>query len=252
MQDATTLIETLEGGLAVDDSQSENGSYEITRVENRAINVEEGRMIFGLFKKKREPARVEPVSSDPSPAVKRVRLPFTRDCAAEAVEALGYLKPSAIDSIASMIEGVLVNHSKSITTDYRRTGEQISNEEKKALGIRKNAFMNQQALADLTDKGLAKPLDAHELTLRRALFSTQRIKTIRQGWDRGIDEFEHSSFDRQCPACDVLDKKITSGAYAHIFPPRGCTCETGRYGLSIHIDFIEQLVREERAAGRLK
>lgn len=202
-------------------------------------------MIFGLFKKKPTVTRSEP-KVELCPSVKGVQMPSRLDCASEANQALGYLRPGAGEVIADMIEEVMVNHPRLTATTYRKAGEQVSDAEKKALGVRRNGFLSQSAPGDLTEKGRIKPLDAHEVTLRRATFSFHRVRTIRQGWEHGYDEFEHSSFDPTCPACDALDKKITSGADAQVFPPSGCICETGRFGLTIHIDYIAELVDRER------
>lgn len=203
-----------------------------------------GAMIFGLFKRKSAEKRVEP-SVGLELQDERVHLPTRLESASEAIEALGYLQPHAAEVIADMIEEVMVNQPRSTTTTYRKNGEQVSDGEKKALGIRRNAFFSRAALEDLTEKGCSKPLDAHELTLRRATYSFQRVRTIRQGWDHGYDQFRHSSFDTTCPACHALSDKITSGAEAHVFPPKDCICETGRFGLSIHIDFVAELIESE-------
>lgn len=201
-------------------------------------------MIFGFFKKKPVAKRVEP-EVDLKAQIERVRLPSRLECASEAIQALGYLRPRAAEVIADMIEEVMVNHPRSTTTTYRKNGEQISDVQKKALGIRKNAFFSRAALEELTEKGLSNPLDAHEITLRRATFSFLRVSAIRQGWDHGYDQFRHSSFDTTCPACHALDDKITSGAQAQVFPAPECICATGRFGLSIHIDFIGEFIEGE-------
>jgi hypothetical protein len=97
--------------------------------------------------------------------------------------------------------------------------------------------MSRLAVDQLTQKGLTKPLEAHEVTLRRAVFAQGRLKTIVQTRDAGYDEFKYSSFgDGICPACNALDGRIVKGADVLIFPPAGCVCETGRYGLSPNIE----------------
>jgi hypothetical protein len=168
-------------------------------------------MIFGIFKKKPTLPHSQP-KVEIKRSFKRVELPSRFDCAAEAIHVLGYLRADAADVIADMIEEVMVKTPRMTTTAYRKAGDQVSDAEKKALGIRKNGFLSRAAFDDLTDKGRTKPFDAHEMTLRRATFSFHRVRTIMQGWEYGYDEFRHLSFDETCPACGALHEKVTLGA----------------------------------------
>lgn len=175
-------------------------------------------MVFRWFKKKPAP-RVEPVAPAPMSVM---ALPPARYFADEAGRSLGYLKPDAVDMVVSFMGDELVVHPRETATGYRKRGEQIADDEKKALGIRKNAFMSRRALEDLTDKGRARPLDAHEVTTLRATFAMTRNRNIRQANELGYDEFEISSTgDGRCAACDALDGKVVKGADAPIFPRPG-------------------------------
>ena len=87
----------------------------------------------------------------------------------EAVASLGYLKPGVVEKLTRLIEDEfaqpLQRHPRELATQVRKQGQQLSRDEKKGLGIRANAFMSREALADLTDKGLSSPLAAHEQTV---------------------------------------------------------------------------------------
>ena len=195
-------------------------------------------MVFGWFRKKPLP-KVAPVAPARMPVM--VVRP-ARHFAEEAGRSLGYLTPDAIDTVVFLMGDELVVHPRETATGYRKGGEQINDDEKKALGIRKNAFMSRRALEDLTEKGLTRPLDAHEVTTLRATFAMSRTRNIAQANELGYDEFKvSSSLDGRCAACDALEGKIFRGADAPIFPPLGCECETGRYVLQVQIDFLAGL-----------
>lgn len=195
-------------------------------------------MVFGWFKKKAAPARIEP-----KPAIAVLRVPDRMYFAQEAVQSLGYLRPGTESIIAGWIQDEMTVSSGTTATGYRKSGEQLTDVEKKAAGIRKNGFMSQAAFEDLTEKGRTKPLEAHEITLRRADFSINRARNIARAQEIGCDQFEFDAVgDGVCRVCDGLDGTVTTGADAPIFPPAGCTCETGRYILSPKIDWLADIV----------
>jgi hypothetical protein len=197
-------------------------------------------MVFSWFKRKVEPARREP-----TPAVHVRPVPDRTYFAREAMQSLGYLLPSAEEKIAGWINDQMVVSPDQTATAFRKSGEQLSDAEKKAAGIRKNAFMSRAAYAELTEKGRTKPLEAHEITLRRADFSMNRARNIARAQEVGCDQFEFSAaMDGVCKVCDAMDGTVTTGADAQIFPPAGCTCETGRYVLTAKIDFLSGLEGE--------
>lgn len=161
---------------------------------------------------------------------------------AEAIASLAYVKAEAAPTIRRLLETQMEPFAGETVDGYRKQGEQLSDAEKKERGIRKNAFMSRRAADDLTDKGWSKPLDAHAVTVRRALFAWTRVRKIRQAQEIGCDDFKYDSvMDGVCPACDALDGKIVKSAAVLIFPPEGCVCETGRYVLHPEIDWFSYL-----------
>jgi len=170
-------------------------------------------MVFGWLRKKPIP-KVDP----PAPArMPIMAVPPAHYFAEEALRSLGYLRPKAIDTVVFLMGDDLVVHPRETATGYRKGGEQISDDEKKALGIRRNAFMSRRALGDLTDKGRTRPLDAHEVTTLRATFAMSRSRKVAQANELGYDEFKvSSSLDGRCAACDALEGKIFRGADAPI------------------------------------
>jgi len=203
--------------------------------------------MFGWFKKKPSP-KMAPVAPAPMPAMV---VPPARYFAEEAIRSLGYLKPDAVNTVVSFMGDELVVHPRETATSYRKHGEQIDDDEKKSLGIRKNAFMSRRTLDDLTEKGRTRPLEAHEVTTLRATFAMTRTRNIAQANDLGYDEFKISSaIDGRCAACDALEGLVVRGGMAPIFPPPDCECETGRYVLQVQIDFLAGLEDEFKRTAR--
>jgi hypothetical protein len=163
--------------------------------------------------------------------------------AREAVQKLGLLVPKAEAIIWHMLDDRFEGHHPTeISTAYRKDGEQISKEEKKALGVRSNAFLSRKAFDELAENGRSTPLIAHETVLLRATFTLIRYKSILNA--RQIespvfnDEFKYDMLKLDCQACKELDGTVTKGDDAKIFPPDNCVCDTANYGLKPVIDFI--------------
>ena len=175
-----------------------------------------------------------------------------RMAAEESVGHLKLLKSHAVTIVDSLLENAVHEHPKAICADYRRRGNQISDQEKKALKIRKNAFMNQQALAEISDTGLQDPIRAHELTVLRATFVISRYRTALSA-ERMILEYAHYPIEVQydvfhpdaCAVCNSLYRKPVPSDWA-LFPPKGCTCVTAPYGLHLNVDYIGGYLEEEK------
>jgi hypothetical protein len=165
-------------------------------------------------------------------------------CANEAVIRLGLLKPAAIATIAALMEDEMVRHPKSICTAYRSELPQISDDEKRELGIRKNGFMSKVALTELSPQGLLRPLDAHEVTLLRATFSFRRYNHLSQAdYFRGLVKesfvgFKYDVFGESCVGCKPLDGLIVHEDDAHVLAPLECSCQTANYALQPKIDWL--------------
>jgi len=159
----------------------------------------------------------------------RPALTIQHGAAREAVTTLGLLTPAASPTVASLLAGDLSEHPRATATRYRKEGEQISDAEKRALGIRKNGFLSKAAFAELTPAGLIAPLAAHEITLLRATFTVIRHRRVLQGeamraqLGHSFIGYIHDTLHRECPACNRLDGLVTDEASAKIMPPADCT-----------------------------
>lgn len=138
----------------------------------------------------------------------------------EAIQSLGYVKPEAASKLCELITRDETLSYSSVSTAYRKEGPQISADEKKALGIRANAFMSKEALADLTEKGRNNPLSAHEITMRRAAFAHGRVREITKAQEAGVSSWKAISVPGECPGCLRLsDTKLCAEEISPIGPP---------------------------------
>jgi hypothetical protein len=138
----------------------------------------------------------------------------------------------------------MVKHPKSICTRFRSDLPQISDEEKRKLGIKKNGFMSEKALSELTPQGLLEPLYAHEVTLLRATFSFRRYQHLMQAdYYRDLVKqcfigFQYDVFGESCAGCKPLDGLVVHEDDADILAPIDCTCRTANYALEPKIDWL--------------
>jgi hypothetical protein len=127
----------------------------------------------------------------------------------EAIQSLGYVKPEAAQKLCDLMAADPHASHKSVSTAYRKSGTQLSTEEKKALGIRANAFMTKEAFADLTAKGCQIALGAHEITMRRAAFAHGRVLKIADAREAGVKEWKAMGLPEGCPGCKrLVDTKL--------------------------------------------
>ncbi|MQV12175.1 hypothetical protein GHL01_00250 [Sinorhizobium meliloti] len=181
----------------------------------------------------------EPLSPAAAPTAAEIK----RQAVREAISALGLIKPEAEDTILGLFADEMETHPRQTLTEYRK-GEQLTKEEKKAVGLRSNAFLSRQAFNDLTEAGLENPLKAHEAVLLRATFTFQRyrsLQSIRSSGLVGDKVFQGVKYDIlniQCSVCGPLDGKTIPLDEATIFPLKGCTCDTANWGYRPDVDFL--------------
>lgn len=143
----------------------------------------------------------------------------------EAIQSLGYVKPEAAPKLCDLITHDPTLSYRSVSTAYRKSGTQLSTDEKKALGIRANAFMTKEALAELTDKGRANALGSHEITMRRAAFAHGHVREIAEAQRAGVSSWKVMAAPGECPGCQRLnDSNLSAG---EILPtgPHDCARE---------------------------
>lgn len=172
--------------------------------------------------------------------------------AQEAIISLGLLKGEAFSTVVGLLDDCLTSHPKNVCSSYRKIGEQISDELKKSLGIRKNAFLSIEAFNQITEKGLESPLDAHKKTLLRAVFSIFRYRSIEslRELERLIDrKYISLTYDVQNDACEFcrnLDAKFINDPEDVIIPSKNCSCITPNYSINTKVDWIGESIDKEK------
>lgn len=166
----------------------------------------------------------------------------------EAITSLGYLKLESAPVMATLLPLCDTHHPNAVAAQYRKRGEQISRDEKKALGLRSNAFMSREAVVDLTEKGRERPLEAHATTLLRASFSAVRARSIASTPRDRYTTLRYDPPFRDCPACAALSGQSVPHESISPFPLDGCSREACPLTFRVHTDFIGQVLDRERAS----
>lgn len=165
------------------------------------------------------------------------------DIALEAINHLGLLQASAVNTIAEMIDFSSTEHPRAITTRYRKSGEQISPELKRSLGVRSNGFMSHTAYSELTDRGRERAIEAHEVTLLRAVFHKTKINTLSQCAQVGFLEVRFSpSHLSECGFCQKNEDCIMAISDLKELPFRECSREACSALLMPHRDYLAEPV----------
>jgi hypothetical protein len=173
---------------------------------------------------------------------------IVQEAVREAISHLGLLSTDAEPTVVSLMPETLFLHPRQICTTYRKSGKQLSKDDKRALGIRGNGFMSVEAAGHLSMKGKAAPLTSHELTLMRAIFTRLRFQNIHGAHRYGSDSLKLDCLNKgTCAGCRRLDGLSVRGYQAPLFPPDDCETETCNMGVGSHRNFIEEYaLRHER------
>lgn len=165
------------------------------------------------------------------------------EAAREATQSLGLLKSEAMETIVSLMGAGMVEHPRAVATAYRKDGDQLTRDQKKAAGIRTNAFMSQRAYDELTESGKARPLTAHEVTLLRAIFTENRFTRLTSPGLSGsslrhFEGFKYDALSTECPFCSRVNGTVVQPDEVAILPPADCQCETANYSVSPKLNWL--------------
>jgi hypothetical protein len=156
----------------------------------------------------------------------------------EAILSLGYIKPEYDTALAIMLESNEGQHPKTIALAYRKIGEQISRDEKRALGLRSNACFSREALESLTPAGFLKLRDSHVTTLLRAALSYFRSRMIDDCRKVNIYQFKVFAAFKDCPGCMKLGGQIIGSNHAAMLRPNSCAREACALSIMPWVDHL--------------
>lgn len=148
---------------------------------------------------------------------------ISADAVKEAIDYLGLLKPTSSNVLLDLIPLCRIKGLKAVTTDFRKDGEQISKDEKKAIGVRSNGFFSRIAFEQLTEAGKSRAIEAHFLTLWRADATIHRASEIitatkdEHGYLKVIGEHANG-----CEVCRKHQQSKLSPFETSPFPPPQC------------------------------
>lgn len=172
----------------------------------------------------------------------------TRYWVDEAVESLGYIKPEAAETLARLIDSYRDEPPKAIATRHRKDGPQVSNDDKKIMGIRSNGFLSLAARAELTEKGLESPLLAHQQTILRASLAVSRARRLSGEQAQGVTQWKFSGVDAvACKGCSRLADAVISASVALPIGPPDCGREACAVFYLAHVDYLREARRPEES-----
>jgi hypothetical protein len=165
----------------------------------------------------------------------------------EAIDALGYVSRDCVQPLAELLPVCQVEGPRAVATRWRKTGEQLSREEKRAIGMRSNAFMSRRAFASLTDKGRCHPIDAFEQTIGRAIFTEVRWQNLESARRNSFHEVKIEGMFKECAACQRLGGTTATLDAVLVLAPPDCEREACALMFRPYKDFIGEFVREYQA-----
>lgn len=166
----------------------------------------------------------------------------------KSISRLGYVKPEYAPTLAIIMEEHEGQHPHQIARLFRQHGQPLPAEIKRQLGIRTNTDMTAEAVDALTQRGLSEPIKGLEYTLLDASFGYFRERSVTQARDAGYDRFKISGmFAGECVGCARMNGQIATGDILADLPPHDCERQACGLGLTLNIDFIQELVDREAA-----
>lgn len=153
---------------------------------------------------------------------------------------LGYIKPQYARDLASLMSELEGQHPQQIARRFRQTGNPLSREVKKSLGIRANADMTADAVAALTEKGLTSPIKGIEATLLDASFAYFRHRSLQSFIGTELDgeaTFHIRRAWTDCPGCQRLHDQEILPDQLDTLPPPDCANEACALGIRPHVDY---------------
>ena len=163
---------------------------------------------------------VRPSLGIPTPKTPRETLrPFVQ----KSMSSLGLISPSEEEWVLDLFCANQSVRPEGVALISRKSPDQMSIDEKRAIGINPKAFMSHSYYAKLSEKGKASPLDALDATLSLCSFLAYHARDIenmkRAGCTHATAAF---GFPDECKACKkIIGKKFRIDDIPQI-PLPGC------------------------------
>ena len=147
----------------------------------------------------------------------------------EAIETLGLIKPDAAPFILSVVHRLGADPNALLAV--RKTGTQLTKQEKADLGLSARAFMNKELLEHLTPLGMPDPTNAYAITCQRAFLSAARHEALQNARESVFPSVAR----RVCPYttdCEPQNDWLPLNCFDGL-PPTACgdcvyrTCRSG-------------------------
>jgi hypothetical protein len=145
--------------------------------------------------------------------------------ARDAIDRLGYIRPEFDGTIAVLLEQSRSRGPAAAADWYHAVGEQISLQEKQALGLGSTTRFSRNALDALTERGRMYALRAHLLTLEHALRRVRWQDACKAAHDQGTDRLKIMGPHRDCRGCLGLSGKHIASSDTTLLPPAECDLE---------------------------
>jgi hypothetical protein len=149
--------------------------------------------------------------------------------AIDAINGLGLLNAEAVGTIIALLTATGHKEPSEVAAEYLRQAPQVTGLEKAAIGVPPTKHLSVVAIKDLSPRGLADPLTAHEQTLLRAASIILRHDIViecDEAYMRfgNIRHLTHTNTNPACDPCHDIEGLTVRLEESFVYPPVGCEC----------------------------
>ncbi len=149
-----------------------------------------------------------------------------------------YVHPEFAEPISSLLALRQDEHPHQIAREFRQMGNQLSADEKRAAGLRANAFMSDIALSSLTDLGREAPIARLDSTFLDAVFAHMRARRIITAIQANAHGLQVDTIRADCPGCKRLRGTVFAVTEVEGMPPEDCAEDACSVMLMPWFDFL--------------
>lgn len=140
-----------------------------------------------------------------------------------AIEALGLINPAEEEWVLDLFHANQFGRSEGVSLVTRKSPDQMTTDEKRAIGLNPKAFMSHSYYSKLSDKGRENPLGALEHTLRMATFLESNRSRLEAAKRIGCTHVQANAlFSENCGGCRKIKGKRFKIDDVPEIPINGC------------------------------